>query len=163
YDLFGKAWLGCPMHTVLLDREALPDCNGNQQSDLADVFLGTSADCGPNLVPDECDPDCDANGVPDDCDIGSGTHQDCNDNGLPPFTHLQEAVDAATDGDTILIAEGVYEGFTIDDKALNLVAVPNQFVRIEGTVTVLNLAVQRTVLLSRIDVQGISHPGVSDT
>jgi hypothetical protein len=83
FDFSGKQWLGCPMHTVLLDREALPDCNGNQQSDLADVFLGTSADCGPNLVPDECDPDCDANGVPDDCDIGSGTHEDCNANGIP--------------------------------------------------------------------------------
>jgi hypothetical protein len=68
FDLTGKQWLGCPMHTVLLDREALPDCNGNQQSDLADVFLGASADCGPNLVPDECDPDLNGNGIPDECE-----------------------------------------------------------------------------------------------
>jgi hypothetical protein len=82
-DALGEQWLGCPMQVVVLDQQGQPDCNGNQQCDLADVYFASSADCGPNLVPDECDPDCDANGVPDDCDLGSGTHPDCNGNAIP--------------------------------------------------------------------------------
>jgi hypothetical protein len=83
FDAAGAAWLGTPMQALVLDREAPPDCNGNQQSDLADTVLGSSGDCGPNLVPDECEPDCDANGLPDACDIQVGTHMDCNENGVP--------------------------------------------------------------------------------
>jgi hypothetical protein len=60
-DAMGTAWLGSPMHVLLLDEEPPPDCNGNQQSDLFDVLAGFSFDCGQNLVPDECDPDCDGN------------------------------------------------------------------------------------------------------
>jgi hypothetical protein len=87
-DASGVGWLGSPMHALVLDRQAGPDCNGNLQSDLADVLLGTSPDCGPNLVPDECDPDCDGNGVSDDCDISSGTQADCNANGIPDACDL---------------------------------------------------------------------------
>jgi predicted outer membrane repeat protein len=83
FDAFGDAWLGSPMHALVLDLNSPPDCNGNQQSDLADTILGTSPDCGPNLVPDSCDPDCDGNNVPDDCDLNAGTHQDCNANDVP--------------------------------------------------------------------------------
>ncbi len=89
-DLPGNAWLGSPMHVLLLDVEPPPDCNGNQQSDLFDVLAGFSFDCGRNLVPDECDPDCDGNGVSDDCDIVYGTHQDCNENGIPDVCDLAQ-------------------------------------------------------------------------
>lgn len=82
-DALGQPWLAGPMHTLVLDRHAPPDCNGNLQSDLVDTITGASPDCGPNLVPDSCDPDCNANGVPDDCDIAAGTAGDCNGNGLP--------------------------------------------------------------------------------
>ncbi len=82
-DVLGFPWLSSPLHVLALDREAPPDCNGNAQSDLADVLLAFSGDCGPNLVPDECDPDCDGNGFPDDCDLNAGTYADCNSNGVP--------------------------------------------------------------------------------
>jgi hypothetical protein len=83
FDALGDAWLGSPMHTLVLDLGSPPDCNGNQQSDLADTILGTSPDCSPNLVPDECEVDCDLNGQPDACDIQFGTHMDCNENDVP--------------------------------------------------------------------------------
>lgn len=83
FDGQGAGWLGSPMHALVLDLGSPPDCNGNQQSDLADTLLGISPDCGPNLVPDACDPDCDGNSVADDCDLQAGTHQDCNANDVP--------------------------------------------------------------------------------
>ena len=83
------------------------DCNGNNVHDADDIAGGTSADCNPNGVPDECEPDCNDNGIPDDCDVdpadpdnnGSvspdcnhnqtpdecepGGNEDCNSNGVP--------------------------------------------------------------------------------
>jgi hypothetical protein len=57
----------------------LADCNNNGVSDLADVAAGTSRDCQPNTIPDECEldgNDCNRNQVPDDCET------DCDDNGV---------------------------------------------------------------------------------
>jgi hypothetical protein len=90
-DVLGAAWLGSPQHVLILDGKAPPDCNGNQQSDLFDVLMGSSIDCGFNLVPDECAPDCDGNGIPDDCDVTHGTHLDCNENGVPDLCDLARA------------------------------------------------------------------------
>jgi hypothetical protein len=90
HDVFASPWLGSPMHALVLDVESIPDCNGNQQSDLYDVLLGFSIDCGQNLVPDECDPDCDGNGRPDDCDLVLGWHEDCNENGVPDACDLAQ-------------------------------------------------------------------------
>jgi hypothetical protein len=45
--------------------------------------MGTSADCQPDRVPDECQvaaADCNADGVPDNCQLGEN---DCNGNGSP--------------------------------------------------------------------------------
>jgi predicted outer membrane repeat protein len=80
---FGMYWLGGPMQALVIDRQAAPDCNGNQQNDLVDAFLHFSPDCGPNLQPDECDPDCNSNGTPDDCDLKAGFSVDCNANDVP--------------------------------------------------------------------------------
>jgi hypothetical protein len=41
-----------------------PDCNGNGQSDVTDIGLGSSTDCDFNQVPDECSPSCNC---VDDC------------------------------------------------------------------------------------------------
>ena len=47
------------------------DCNGNGVEDAEDIAFGTSRDCEPNGIPDECQPcdDCDGNGVPDGCEL----------------------------------------------------------------------------------------------
>jgi hypothetical protein len=87
-DREGEAWLGSPMHLLVLATDAPPDCNLNQHSDFFDVLAGLSADCGPNLVPDECDPDCNGNGEPDDCDVNAGTSADCNENWIPDSCEL---------------------------------------------------------------------------
>ncbi len=78
------------------------DCNGNFVPDDQDIANGTSEDCQPDGIPDECqlsDNDCNENGVPDTCelsghdcnengvldacDIAAGTSADCNHNGRP--------------------------------------------------------------------------------
>ena len=77
-------------------RAGLYDCNANGLNDETDIFLGNSADCDGDGIPDECqidqnsqapggpffctegcDPDCNDNGIPDACEA------DCNANGIP--------------------------------------------------------------------------------
>lgn len=62
---------------------AIIDCNNNGIADSTDIAEGTSVDCEPNDVPDECEPDCNENGVADPCDLSSGTSADCNLNSVP--------------------------------------------------------------------------------
>ncbi len=59
------------------------DCNANDVDDAQDILDGTSLDCQPNGVPDECEDDRNYNGVADTCDIVSGTARDVNFNGVP--------------------------------------------------------------------------------
>ncbi len=62
---------------------AAQDCNGNGIWDSEDIASGTSHDCQPNGIPDECEDDRNYNGIPDTCDIVSGTSKDLNFNGVP--------------------------------------------------------------------------------
>jgi len=102
-----------------------PDCNGNGVPDTCDIADGTSSDCNSNGIPDECigpERDCDGNGVPDECDIAGGSSLDADSNGVPDECQdtlyvpspdcptIQSAIDAAGDGDTILVAPGRYTG-----------------------------------------------------
>ena len=59
------------------------DCNANGIDDAEDISGGSSADCQPNGIPDECEADRNVNGVPDDCDIIGGFSRDKNFNGVP--------------------------------------------------------------------------------
>jgi len=67
----------------LVDVSAVSDCNGNDTLDVCDVADGTSEDCQPDQIPDECQADCNANDVPDNCDIAGSTSNDCQLNGVP--------------------------------------------------------------------------------
>jgi len=51
--------------------------------DECDIASGTSGDCQPNGIPDDCEADCNGNRVADDCDIATGTSADCQPNGIP--------------------------------------------------------------------------------
>lgn len=100
----------------------LPDCNGNGIPDSCDVASGTP-DCNSNGIPDACDiatnssPDVNQNGVPDECEAQFLTwHVDAsapaggNGGQAAPFQTLADGVSAAFHGDTILIADGLYQG-----------------------------------------------------
>lgn len=74
------------------------DCNDNGVPDPCDVppicqdgNRNCSADCQPDLIPDECQlglTDCNNNGIPDDCDIADDFSSDCNDDGVPDECQL---------------------------------------------------------------------------
>ena len=71
-----------------------------------------------------------------------------------PFATLQEAVNAAQEGESLLAAPGVYAPFTVDGKSINLFVTGSGEATITGTVTVRNLAPSQSVMLSRLRVQG---------
>lgn len=80
--------LATPLHVLVLDRAALPDCDGNGVIDWLDLTEGTSGDCDRDLASDACElvlgaPDCNNNARQDSCDIASGASQDVNSNGVP--------------------------------------------------------------------------------
>jgi hypothetical protein len=116
------------------------DCNANGHLDLCDIHEGRSTDCDHNAIPDDCrtEADCDGNGLLDPCEIAGGAQGDCNHNGLPDncdiaggkfadvngngipdicelnvpaeFDTIQSALDAALDGQVVLLAAGTYTG-----------------------------------------------------
>jgi hypothetical protein len=113
------------------------DCNFNGVPDACEIASGASTDCDHDGVPDECESlsdcngnglpdicesgDCNGNGLPDVCDIAAGTSLDLNQNGHPDECEhvihvpsdkptLLAAVQAAVDGDAIVLEPGVYTG-----------------------------------------------------
>jgi len=82
---------------------------------------------------------------------GSGQH-----------TNLQAAVDAALDGDTLLVKAGAYSGFTVDDKSLAIVAETGAAVTVSGSVVVRNLAASRTVVLGGLQVLGATTGSMAE-
>lgn len=77
---------------------------------------------------------------------------------LPPFGSLQAAVDRAIDGETLLVAQGNYDGFSIDGKSVAILAAPNGPVAIEGTIEISNLPLGGWVVLGGLDVTGAMRP-----
>jgi hypothetical protein len=69
-----------------------------------------------------------------------------------PFTDIQPAVDAAVDGDLILVRGGSYSGFSILNKELVVAADGAAMVIVNGSVDVANLAGGRTVVLAGLHV-----------
>ena len=57
------------------------------------------------------------------------------------------------DGDALIVAAGEYEAFTIDAKALTIVAVPGALVRVRPTVSVQNLTSHQAVVLSGLTIE----------
>jgi hypothetical protein len=80
---------------------------------------------------------------------------------LGTFATLQQAIDAALDGETLIVGGGVYGSFTVDGKTLAIVAMANQSVEVHGTITISNLTAQRWVTLVDIDAIGAQAPSQS--
>ena len=68
------------------------------------------------------------------------------------FSEIQQAVDAAAEGDVLLVAEGSYGGFAVDGKSLSVFAVPGADVRVACSVHIRNLAAGQTVVLAGLQV-----------
>ncbi len=67
---------------------------------------------------------------------------------------LQGALDAANDGDTLLVGPGTYDGFTLDGKGLNLLGAPHGEVIVSGAVHIQNLPSS-----SQIQIRGVQFQG----
>ena len=63
------------------------------------------------------------------------------------FTDVQPAIDAAADGDVVLIANGTYGGFTIDGKGVHVMADSGTLPLIKGPMIVRNVAANQSVAL----------------
>jgi hypothetical protein len=68
------------------------------------------------------------------------------------FTEIQPAIDAASDGDTILVRTGVYARFRSNNRSLALVGDIGASVRVDGTIGVSNLAVEKLFVLQNMAI-----------
>ncbi len=69
------------------------------------------------------------------------------------FTAIQPAIDAASDGDTILVKSGNYAGFTIDGKGVVVVQDSGASAQILGTIAVQDVPVASRVVLNGLKVR----------
>jgi hypothetical protein len=72
------------------------------------------------------------------------------------FLQIQAAVDAALDGDTLLVKRGTYASFAIVNKSLDIVGDANAVVTVMGGAEVRSLAAGRAVVLANLVVHGQS-------
>jgi hypothetical protein len=78
-----------------------------------------------------------------------------NSNGGADFTSIQSAVDAAQDGDTILVKLGAYFGFTTTpDKSLTIVGDASGPILVRGRTTIANLTAEHTIVLAGFHMVG---------
>ena len=77
---------------------------------------------------------------------GSGTYSD-----------LPAAVAAAADGDVLLVRGGTYSGFTVVNRALDVVADAGASVRIDGVVRIEHLGLTRTFTLTGVEIVAPPH------
>lgn len=76
-------------------------------------------------------------------------------------TDIQPAINAAVDGDVVLVKSGAYSGFTIDAKSVSVVADASANVVANGRVFVSNLSASKYTLLQGLTIQGnTSTPAV---
>jgi hypothetical protein len=73
------------------------------------------------------------------------------------FTQIQPAIDAAADGDVILVKPGSYAAFAIFDTTLTVVAETPATVQVSGQVRVNGLAAGRRVVLTDLSANGTTQ------
>lgn len=78
------------------------------------------------------------------------------------FLRIQPAVNAASDGDTILVKAGSYPGFEVIDKALTITAELAATVDVEGSARVFDLSASKTVVLAGLACVGVSGGGLNE-
>src|SRR5262249_22881300 len=71
------------------------------------------------------------------------------------YPNIQLAVDAASDGDVLIVSQGNYPAFTIDGKGLAFQLAPGSTsVSVFGMIEIENLGAQQSVAISDFVVQG---------
>lgn len=70
------------------------------------------------------------------------------------YVYLQDAVDAAQDGDTLVLGQGTYTSASIDGKGLVLMAASPGLAEIEGTLSIRNLPKGGLILLGGLSITG---------
>jgi len=83
-----------------------------------------------------------------------------DDDGGADYTDIQAAVDAAADGDVILVASGLYAPFGVSAKGVSVVADGEQTALLTGQVTIADLPACGTVVLRRLSTSAPSGHGL---
>jgi len=81
-------------------------------------------------------------------DAGGGGH----------YSTIQAAVDAALDGDVLLVMAGAYTTFLITNKALSVVGDSDANIHVHGGIRIHDLALSKTVVLANLATVGVSSP-----
>lgn len=79
--------------------------------------------------------------------------------GTSSFSEIQDAVNAAQDGDLILVGSGTYASVLIQDKALSIFATPGSAALVHHRVTVTGLAANKSVVLHGLHLENTSGYG----
>jgi hypothetical protein len=74
----------------------------------------------------------------------------------PHFTGIQSAIDAAADGDTVLVRAGTYEAFILPGKGLSIVADTGALVNVDGRSEIAHVPPGSSVQLVGLRLRGIS-------
>lgn len=68
------------------------------------------------------------------------------------FTDIQPAIQAASDGDRILVRAGIYGGFAIDGKGLAILGEPGVFIQRLALVEIRNTTAQQPIALADLNI-----------
>jgi len=71
-----------------------------------------------------------------------------------PYPTVQSAIDAAVDGDVILVRPGNFPGFVVANKSVVVLGDLGAQTRIQGGIRVVDLAAERTVVLANLQSTG---------
>lgn len=71
-----------------------------------------------------------------------------------PYAEIQAAVDAANDGDVVLVKSGTYASFVVRNQELTIVADAGAVVNVDGAIRVSGVSATRSVLLSGLRATG---------
>ncbi|MEI7877865.1 MAG: MopE-related protein, partial [Planctomycetota bacterium] len=116
-DTAGDGRANCVDNCPTISNADQRDCNANSIGDVCEIAAGTGADCN-------------ANGLLDSCDIGTGISTDLDSSGSPDecelvvggtgFATIQDALDQAQNGTTIMVGPGTYPPFVVFKRGLTV-------------------------------------------